>query len=99
MACWEEKLQVVCRQEEERIDFIKELIKQVQDLTDERTKAQDDLELSQYLCKKQGEDLKSARHEVQSLQKSMHCDPFVLVLIDGDITMVRFPIALAEILA
>jgi hypothetical protein len=23
MACWEEKLQVVCRQEEERIDFIK----------------------------------------------------------------------------
>jgi len=56
-------------------------------LTDERTKAQDDLELSQYLCKKQGEDLKSARHEVQSLQKSMHCDPFVLVLIDGDITM------------
>ncbi len=54
-----------------KTDHSQELIKQVQDLTDERTKAQVDLELSQYLCKKQGEDLKIAQNEVQSLQKSM----------------------------
>ncbi|KIX06198.1 uncharacterized protein Z518_04172 [Rhinocladiella mackenziei CBS 650.93] len=54
---------------------------------DEKRKIQEQLEISQYLCKKQVEDLKTAWQEVHSLQKSMNCDPFVLVLIDADITM------------
>lgn len=81
----------------------------MQCLAEGKSSVQDELELSQYLCKKQGEDLKIVRQEINNLQKSMvsitrcpsmksceadkdvqNCDPFVLVLIDGDITMVRF---------
>ncbi|EXJ92478.1 hypothetical protein A1O3_01029 [Capronia epimyces CBS 606.96] len=43
--------------------------------------------MSQYTCQKQIEDLNNAWQQVDGLQKSMNCDPFVLVLVDGDITM------------
>ena len=38
---------------------------------EEKEKVQDQLELAQYLCKKQVEDLRNAQQEVGSLQKSM----------------------------
>lgn len=77
----------------------------MKELEEEKQKIQNALELSRYLCEKQLVDLKTTKQDISGLQKTMvrnyarlmelilmriqECDPFVLFLVDGDITKVR----------
>lgn len=50
---------------------LQDLLKHVRVLSDEKSKIQKQLDLSQYLCQKQVEDLKSIKQQVTGLQRSM----------------------------
>lgn len=85
--------------------YQQDLVEQLNELEEEKQKIQNELELSRYLCGKQLADLKTKNQDISGLQKTMvrcyvsnmevllirsqDCDPFVLFLVDGDITKVK----------